>query len=102
MADEIKFTEEELKSLQELQTNYRNLQMQMGALKLQQIAHDKQADQLSATEEELMNQLAEMQATEQTQAKELNDKYGQGTLDPATGVFTPTPNEAAEEVKEES
>ena len=38
MADEIKFTEEELKSLQELQTNYRNLQMQMGALKLQQIS----------------------------------------------------------------
>ena len=89
MADEIKFTDEEMKSLQDIQTKYRDLQMSMGALKLQQIAYEKQGDNLAAAEDDLMNQLANMQTEEGELAKSLNEKYGQGQLDPATGVFTP-------------
>ena len=31
-----------------------------------------------------------LQQTERDLVKKLNDKYGPGQLDPATGVFTPT------------
>jgi hypothetical protein len=44
---------------------------------------------------------AENQQKERDLVKELNDKYGPGQLDPASGVFTPTPKEEpAEEVEE--
>jgi len=86
---EIKFTDEEMKSLNEIQTQYRNLQMSMGALKLQQIAHEKQHETLEQAETDMLLKLSEMQNSEADLAKTLNDKYGQGSLDPATGVFTP-------------
>ena len=37
MADEIKFTDEELKSLQELSQNYQNIQASFGQIKVQKI-----------------------------------------------------------------
>ena len=36
---------------------------------------------------------AENQQKERDLVKELNDKYGPGSLDPQSGVFTPTPQE---------
>lgn len=90
---EIKFTEDELKSLQEIQTQYQSVQMQLGGLKMQQIAHDKNAERLIETEEALMSGLDELTAKEQELAKELNDKYGPGSLNPETGVFTPQPTQ---------
>ena len=37
MADEIKFSEDELKSLQELQNSYQEKQLQFGQLKVQNV-----------------------------------------------------------------
>ena len=44
------------------------------------------------------------QETERKLVEELNEKYGPGSLDPQTGVFTPTPQPQApaEESAEES
>ena len=98
---EIKFTEDELKSLQEIQAQYQSVQMQLGGLKMQQIAHEKNADRLVETEEALMSGLDELSVKEQELAKELNDKYGPGSLNPETGDFTPQPQqEAAPEASE--
>ena len=87
---EIKFTEDELTSLRGIQSNYREIQMKFGALSMQKLAHEKQADQLAESEETLMTELEELQATERSVAEDLNKKYGSGSLDPQTGVFTPT------------
>ena len=38
----------------------------------------------------------EVQETERNLVKQLNEKYGPGNLDPATGVFTPAPAVAEE------
>jgi len=89
MADEIKFTEDELKSLQEVQTGYNDMQVKMGGLKMQQIAHDRNSDRLAELEESLMNELQELNDKENATAQELNEKYGPGSLNPETGVFTP-------------
>ena len=48
-----------------------------------------QIDGLAKSEEEYAQKYADTQAKEREVAKELNDKYGSGNLDPETGVFTP-------------
>tara|TARA_B100000902_G_scaffold101940_1_gene104323 strand:+ start:12617 stop:12937 length:321 start_codon:yes stop_codon:yes gene_type:complete len=89
MADEIKFTEDEMAGLGEVQQQYSQIQMQLGGLKMQQIAHEKNAERLMEQEEAIMSSLDELSQKEQETAKELNDKYGAGSLNPETGVFTP-------------
>ena len=42
MPEEVKFTEEELKQVQNIQTSYANVQNQFGQLKLAQIRLDKE------------------------------------------------------------
>ena len=90
MADAIKFTEEELKSLQELQGTYNQITLAMGQLSLSRIGLDAREEALKAT-------LAETQTKENELAKSLTEKYGKGSLNIETGEFTPTPEETTEE-----
>ena len=83
MSKEVKFTEEELKQVQNIQTSYQNIQSQFGQLKLAQIRLDEQ-------EVELEDALKQIQSEEKKFLDGITDKYGQGTLNPDTGVFTPT------------
>ena len=94
---ETKFTPEELQNLQAIQSGYQDLQLRMGGLKMQQIAHDRTAERLVELEDQLMAELSQLNDTEKTTAADLNEKYGRGSLDPATGVFTqdPDPKEKA-------
>ena len=101
MAKEIKFTDEELKSLSELSKGYQDIQAAFGQLKVQKILLEQQKDNLEEGEVKMEADYAENQQKERDLVKELNDKYGPGQLDPASGVFTPTPKEEpAEEVEE--
>ena len=50
MADEIKFTDEELKSLQDLSQSYQNIQASFGQMKVQKILNQQQADALEEAE----------------------------------------------------
>ena len=50
MADEIKFTDEELKSLQDLSQSYQNIQASFGQLKVQKILNQQQAEALEEAE----------------------------------------------------
>jgi len=93
MADEIKFTDEELKSLGELSQGYQGIQSAFGQLRVQKILLEQQRDGLEEAEVKMEADYAENQQKERDLVKELNDKYGPGSLDPATGVFTPTPKE---------
>tara|TARA_B100001079_G_scaffold205618_1_gene179390 strand:- start:339 stop:665 length:327 start_codon:yes stop_codon:yes gene_type:complete len=90
-SNEIKFSEDELKSLQDLQNSYQQKQLQFGQLKVQKILVQQQVDGLETSESQLEVEYAEVQETERKLVEELNEKYGPGSLDPATGVFTPTP-----------
>jgi len=94
MADAIKFTEEELQTLQNLQSTYNQITLAMGQVSLQKI-------QLEKREESILNTLSEVREKENTLAKELTDKYGIGSLNIETGEFTPIVEEAAEEAPQE-
>ena len=99
MADqETKFSEEELKSLQDLQNSYQQKQLQFGQLEVQRLLVSQQLEQLDNAKTKLEVEYGEVQETERKLVQSLNEKYGPGNLDPATGVFTPSP--AAEETSE--
>ena len=86
MPEEVKFTEEELSQIQNIQRSYTTIQTQFGQLKLAQIRLDEQ-------EVELEDSLKQIQSEEKKFLDGITDKYGQGTLNPETGVFTPTESE---------
>ena len=97
MADqETKFSEEELKSLQDLQTSYQQKQLQFGQLEVQRLLVSQQLEQLDNAKAKLEVEYSEVQETERKLVQSLNEKYGPGNLDPATGVFTPTSEETSE------
>ena len=77
-----KFTEDELKQVQTIQQSYANVQNQFGQLKLAQIRLDEQ-------EVELEDALKQIQSEEKKFLDGITKKYGQGSLNPETGVFTP-------------
>jgi len=100
MVKEIKFTEEELNSLSELAQGYQTAQSAFGQLRVQKILLSQQTEALEEAEVKLESDYITLQEKERTSVKNLNDKYGPGSLDPQTGVFTPEPVEAAEETIE--
>ena len=95
MADAIKFTEDELKSINELQVKYNQITMAMGQLTISKY-------NLELREEALKSTLEDTRNSEQELAKSLNEKYGAGTLDIESGEFTPNPTEETTETVEEA
>ena len=87
MPEEVKFTEEELKQVQNIRQNYLNIQQSFGQLKLAQMRLENQ-------EIELEESLKSLQNNENKFLEGITKKYGDGSLNPETGVFTPTENKS--------
>ena len=102
MAEEIKFTEDELKSLKDLQETYGKVQADFGALKVRRLVLEQQLEELDNADEAVHKAYTDNQETERKLVEELNEKYGPGSLNPETGVFTPNPQPEAEEAPAES
>ena len=100
MAKEIKFSDDELKSLSDLAQGYQTTQAAFGQLRVQKILLAQQQDGLEEAEVKLEADYISLQESERDIVKQLNEKYGPGTLDPQTGVFTPV--EASDEKADES
>ena len=91
MAETVKFTEDELKTLQENSQVYQNIQNQLGQRAYNRMVLESQLDVLAEQQSGMESQWKEAQEKEREFVKSLNDKYGPGTLNPETGEFTPTP-----------
>ena len=89
MAKPQKFTEEEMKQIQDLQQNYQNATATFGRLKVQQLILEQQLDNIANEEENTHKAYTALQNKEQDLVKNLNEKYGAGTLDIVSGEFTP-------------
>ena len=92
-SDEMKFTEEELQSLQSLQNGYQEKQVMLGQLAVQRILLNQQSDALEIRAAEVEEEYEGVQQQERDLVAQLNEKYGPGTLNPETAVFTPIPAE---------
>ena len=98
MAKEIKFSEEELQSLNELSQGYQNIQAAFGQMKVQHILAEQQISSIEEAEVQMESDYSDLQEKERELVQQLNEKYGPGQLDPQTGVFTPAPEPEEQEV----
>ena len=90
MPKEIKFTEDELKSVGDLQVKYNTITNKFGQLSIAKLNLEKQSEVLEDEEHNLHQELETVRPEEQEVLTGITEKYGPGTLDPQTGVFTPS------------
>lgn len=83
MSEQIKLSEEEVSQIKQLQTNQQNLIGQFGQLEYQMQLLELQKDKL-------VEFIGQLQEEETKIGKELNEKYGNGTVDLESGMFTKT------------
>lgn len=79
----IKFTEEEMKTLQDLQKSHNDATLAFGSVYLQK-------KQLEELEVGLNNEFQTLKTRENSFMADVVKKYGEGSVDPNTGIFTPT------------
>tara|TARA_Y100001973_G_C5143502_1_gene304188 strand:+ start:841 stop:1119 length:279 start_codon:yes stop_codon:yes gene_type:complete len=89
MSEPVKFTEEELKSIQDIQKKYFDIQGELGRISITRIRLNQQLDSLSEREDNLNEEFIGAQNEEKTFVDSINKKYGEGVLDPESGTFTP-------------
>ena len=94
MPEEVKFTEDELKQVQDIQNSYTDITNNFGQISLTKIRLEQQMESLNTKYAELVKNLTDEQEKEQTFLDGITEKYGRGTLNPETGVFTPTENKS--------
>ena len=80
---EKKFSQEELEKISEIKSNYDAITLRMGQLHFELDSLTKEKSNLEAA-------FNENRETEVAFAQQLTEKYGKGSLDISTGIFTPT------------
>jgi len=86
---QIKFTKEELSGIREVRNSFNNITTNFGNLEVQRI---KAEQRLAAIEQQKViaeNEYNQVIQQEVELLNNLNEKYGQGTLDLEQGIFTP-------------
>jgi hypothetical protein len=86
MAEKIKFTEDEVKQINELRIEVGAVFTELGQI---HIERKRRLSDLEQRELELTKQHSELVIKEETLFKGLNEKYGDGDYNPTTGEFTP-------------
>ena len=89
MSEKVKFSDEELKNLEQLQNDYSEKQVELGQVHVQRLLLNQQIEELHNKQSALEQEYIQIQGREKQLVDGLNQKYGPGQLDPETGVFTP-------------
>jgi len=89
MSDSKKFTTEELDKIKKLRDDNARLIQDMGQVEIEFLVLNNRIDLLSETKEKLTGDFKSLQQQEKDLVKELNEKYGTGTVDIASGEFIP-------------
>ena len=93
MPEEVKFTEEELKQVQDIQTSYADVTNKLGQLSISKERLKQQEELLLKQHNDLFSNFGKVQEDEQKFLDTITEKYGQVNLNPETGVFTPNKSE---------
>ena len=87
MEDSTKFTEEEMKTVKQIQKNYVDVQHKLGQLSVAEIRLNQQLDALNISRSELNDSFMKTQKEEKDFIKTVTEKYGDGVLNPETGEY---------------
>jgi SMC interacting uncharacterized protein involved in chromosome segregation len=82
-------TTEELQSIKDLQSKYNQTIFEIGVTEAQRIALQEQVEKLESNKKQLVNDLATIEQKESELTKSLQEKYGNGSINPETGEITP-------------
>lgn len=86
MADTIQFTNEEQQEILTLRQEVQQVFTQLGQVRVER---EKRLKELESFESQLLQRHSDLSQKEQELFASLNEKYGDGSYDPDTGVFTP-------------
>lgn len=89
MSDAKKFTPEELQTLTELRKRYETKILEFGQLELEIMLTDRHVEDLKKAKTQIQQDYLDLQEEERKLLETFNLKYGSGTVDVATGEFTP-------------
>jgi len=87
MAEEIKFTDEEVAQINQLRTDVQNVFTRLGQLHIEK---RRRIDEIDSLIQGIEEEHSGLQIKEQELFKGLNDKYGDGNYNPETNVFVPS------------
>jgi oligoribonuclease NrnB/cAMP/cGMP phosphodiesterase (DHH superfamily) len=81
-------TTEELQSIKDLQSKYNQTIFEIGIAEAQRLALQEQVEKLGENKKQLVNDLATIEQKESELTKSLQEKYGNGSINPETGEIT--------------
>ncbi len=87
----IKFTDEEMTELTGIRQKYVDIQNALGQTSVAKIRLEQQLDELHIASDKLQGDFIATQTAEQQFVATISKKYGDGTLNPDSGEFTPNP-----------
>jgi len=85
----IKFTEEEIKKIEDFKNEFGDLTARFGEIEIETIILENQITQIDEYKTTLKTKYIELRDSELKLANELKDKYGEGEFDTTSGLFTP-------------
>jgi|TARA_R100001163_G_C4989780_1_gene142782 hypothetical protein len=89
MSEPVKFTEEEMSGVKDIQKQFFDIQRQFGQIAMARLRLQEQLDNLDQSESDLVDQFNKNKEKENKFLDETTKKYGEGSLNPETGEFTP-------------
>lgn len=82
-------TPEELVSIKGLQSKYNQTIFEIGAAEAQRLVFEEQSTKLAEAKRGLLSDLKTIEQKETELIKSLQEKYGEGNINPETGEITP-------------
>ena len=82
-------TPEEIQQIKDLQSKYNQTIFEIGAAEAQRLVFEEQATKLAEAKIGLLSDLKTIEQKETELLKSLQEKYGQGNINPETGEITP-------------
>tara|TARA_R110002020_G_scaffold29153_2_gene92152 strand:+ start:919 stop:1200 length:282 start_codon:yes stop_codon:yes gene_type:complete len=93
MPKEVTFTEEEMNKVKDFQKKYFDIQSTFGQIHIARLRLEEQIVSLDKSTNDIQNKFKETTEEEKKFLDEVTSKYGDGTLNPETGVFTSNKSE---------
>ena len=92
--DPTKFSPEEVETAKRIRQTYADIQYTYGQTGIARLRLNQQLEGLDDVEGQLQEKFVQTQKEEQDYIANIQKKYGDGTLDPESGIFTPNKVEA--------
>ena len=78
-----------MKTVKDMRDTYGTVQVQLGQIGVARIRLEQEAVNLNKAADDLKTQFIETQKKEEDFLMSIKEKYGDGELNPETGIFTP-------------